>query len=332
MTTATATKPKAKKIKTAFDSVHPEAECWPMLPPDKLAEMADNIKARGLDEAIVLQGRVLIDGRNRLRACEIAGVKPSFRQWKAAKKGDTVEAFIDARNDKRRHLDESQRALVAERKARLKAGLSPIGETPSGADNAGLTAARDEAAEKMGVGRRSVERAAVVVEHGSKALVAAVDAGTIPVSAAADIATLPKAEQTALVREGKAAVAEAAKEIRETKAEERAERKGSSKGKGAGKGKPKPESEPFSVGDAAAQKRWKGLVKSVSSFAAALEKAGVVIDGKVQQDAVDVMVRVGKPILGKRATTWTVGDMKAAAIGSAAIFEVTRVSYAGQRK
>ena len=288
---ATATK---KKPRTAFDSIHPLAECWPWMTDARLAELTDNIKARGLDDPIVLHGRVLIDGRNREKACRMAGVKPTFTQWKPRTKGDTVEAFIDARNDKRRHLDESQRALVAERRARVKAGLSPIGETPSGADNAGLTAARTEAAEKMGVARRSVERAAVVVEHGSAALVKSVESGEVAVSAAAEVAMLPKSEQTALVREGKGAVAEKAKEVREEKREARAQAKQDAE-------RDEPDAPLSTKQLAAKQRQWKGVGLAVNNLEEKLKEAGFLRDkGNVcAQAEVDEAARVGKPVVSK---------------------------------
>ena len=61
--------------------------------------------------------------------------------------------------------------------------------------------------------------AGAVIEHGSKALQAAVTDGTEAASAAAQVATtLPKSEQTALVKKGGDALPAKAKKIREKKA------------------------------------------------------------------------------------------------------------------
>ncbi len=60
---------------------HPACLLFPKLGKDELDELADDIKTHGLRNPIVLyQGKVL-DGRNRLAACEIAGVKPTFVEW-----------------------------------------------------------------------------------------------------------------------------------------------------------------------------------------------------------------------------------------------------------
>ncbi len=52
--------------------VHPSAAVFPMLPPDELAELAESIKENGLQNPIVMQRGVLIDGRNRYAACKLA--------------------------------------------------------------------------------------------------------------------------------------------------------------------------------------------------------------------------------------------------------------------
>jgi hypothetical protein len=58
--------------------------------------------------ALRVQTRVLIDGRNRLRACEIAGVAPTF----AALNGHDAAAFIVSANLARRNLSKGQQAIA----------------------------------------------------------------------------------------------------------------------------------------------------------------------------------------------------------------------------
>jgi len=58
--------------------IHPAAEVLPMLPAKELQELADDIKARGLQVPITVCKGVVVDGRNRLKACEIAGVPPIY--------------------------------------------------------------------------------------------------------------------------------------------------------------------------------------------------------------------------------------------------------------
>src|SRR5262245_62039527 len=96
--------------------VHPAANLFPMLPDDELRALAEDIRANGLQQPVVMFGAQLLDGRNRWRACEIAGVEPRLRDWN----GDDPIAYVVSLNLKRRHLDESQRAMVAGRVANLR--------------------------------------------------------------------------------------------------------------------------------------------------------------------------------------------------------------------
>ncbi len=59
--------------------IHPLAARWPMMPADELAALAESIAAEGLMHPLVLDasGR-LVDGRNRLEACRLAGRSPRF--------------------------------------------------------------------------------------------------------------------------------------------------------------------------------------------------------------------------------------------------------------
>lgn len=102
--------------------VHPVADLFPMLADDELAELAEDIKTRGLLQPIVLDpdGRVL-DGRNRLAACELAGVEPEFTTYE----GDDPAGFAFAVNVARRHLRAGARHLLTE-KARRLVGITKL--------------------------------------------------------------------------------------------------------------------------------------------------------------------------------------------------------------
>src|SRR5262245_55299485 len=61
--------------------IHPAADLFPMMSPDELRALAEDIKKNGLRYPIVFcladdgKGRLLLDGRNRLDAMELAGRK-----------------------------------------------------------------------------------------------------------------------------------------------------------------------------------------------------------------------------------------------------------------
>lgn len=90
-------------------NVHPVADLFPMLAADELAELAADIKARGLLHPIVLdaEGRIL-DGRNRYAACEITEVEPTFVTYV----GDDPDGYALAVNTQRRNLTQGQRAML----------------------------------------------------------------------------------------------------------------------------------------------------------------------------------------------------------------------------
>jgi N6-adenosine-specific RNA methylase IME4 len=140
-------------------------------------------------------------------------MQPAFLQYR----GKDPLAYVISANLRRRHLSESQRAMVAAKLATLKRGdnqHSPIGET-----------SQAKAAELLNVGKRSVERAADVRESGAPELVRAVETGVVSVSAAADLATRPPDEQREIVARGEREILRAAQAIRARKGElRRAER------------------------------------------------------------------------------------------------------------
>ena len=92
------------------DGYHPACLLFPKLTGPALDELAADIKDRGLIEPIVLLHGQVLDGKNRLAACQIAGVKPRFVQWDGD--GSPTEWVISL-NLVRRHLTASQRAAIA---------------------------------------------------------------------------------------------------------------------------------------------------------------------------------------------------------------------------
>lgn len=97
---------------------HPDADLFPIMGETELAELAADIAANGLRESIKLDhaGDFLIDGRNRERACERAGVDPRYDRLPI---GTDIFAYVVSVNLRRRHLtDEQRRAIIREIAAR----------------------------------------------------------------------------------------------------------------------------------------------------------------------------------------------------------------------
>lgn len=189
---------------------HLLADLFPLIDGDEFAALVDDIRANGLLVPIVLHEGMVLEGRNRWRACEAAGVACRFEDYA----GSDPVGFVISMNLRRRHLDESQRAMVAAKLATMKQGartdLSPNGER-----------SQAKAAQLLNVGKRSVERAADVRESGAPELVRAVEQGTISVTAAADVATMSLEVQRELVARGEREILLAAKGIRARQTEAR---------------------------------------------------------------------------------------------------------------
>ena len=184
---------------------HPIADVFPLMSDEEFTALCQDIKANGLAEPIITyEGRIL-DGRNRFRACKAVGVT----SWMEAWDGTDPFAYVLSKNLIRRHLDASQRAMVAARMAKLKHGEN------KGSANLPIPT-QPEAAKALHVSARSVGDARKVQERADPEMVAQVDAGNIAVSAAAEVATMPKAAQkrvaSAAKEGGKKAAAVAVKE------------------------------------------------------------------------------------------------------------------------
>jgi transposase len=167
---------------------HPFSEIFPLIEGAALDELVADIKANGLREKIWLYDGKILDGRNRFFACQKAKIKPKYRKYS----GSDPLAFVVSLNVQRRHLTESQRAMAAARIATMRDGQR---KSAASIEAAGIS--QGEAAESLGVGRSSVQRARKVVEAGSKALQQAVEKGEVSVSKAASVVDLPKSEQLA---------------------------------------------------------------------------------------------------------------------------------------
>ncbi len=189
--------------------IHPAANLFPMLPDEELHALADDIKENGLQQPIVMFGARLLDGRNRWRACELAGVEPKLKDWS----GDDPIAYVVSLNLKRRHLDESQRAMVAARIATMRRGDNQHTEISG--------TSQRSAADLLSVSEDSIGFARKVLDQGTPELATAVDAGEVAVSTAALLALLPKDEQRDVVAKGEREILARAKEIRARKNEVR---------------------------------------------------------------------------------------------------------------
>lgn len=159
------------------------------------AHVAD-IRANGLLHPIVLHEGKILDGRHRYRACLEIGAEPRFVEFA----GRDALAYVLSENLHRRHLSESQRAMVAAKLASMGKG-NPTGANGRSPGNAPIGAfpPQPQAADMLNVSRRAVQRANVVKDRGAPELVAKVEAGEITVNEAEQVAHLGHEAQRRIV-------------------------------------------------------------------------------------------------------------------------------------
>ena len=154
--------------------IHPAAQLFPLIDGDAFDRLVTDIESHGQHEPItvMLDGSIL-DGRNRWRACEQLGIEPITRIYEGA---DPL-GFVISLNLHRRHLNESQRAMVASKIANLPRGTNQHSsiELPT----------QSQAASMLNVSVAGIKRAAKVRAEGAPELVTAVERGTTSVHAAA---------------------------------------------------------------------------------------------------------------------------------------------------
>lgn len=163
---------------------HPLAELFPILKDQEFEDLVADIQTNGLLSPITKDGDEILDGRNRYLACEEAGVAPTYKDYD----GDDPLAFVISKNLHRRHLSESQRALVAAEISNLDVGRPSI-NTPIGG------VSQDDAAQKLNVSTRSVSRGKAVLNKGAPEVIEAIRQGDLSLGAAAGIVQLPVPDQ-----------------------------------------------------------------------------------------------------------------------------------------
>ena len=166
--------------------VHPVASLFPMIGDEELQALADDIKANGQREKIMcayldeemLDDLVVIDGRNRFKACQIAGVEPEFTT-NYLLGPDDIGPWIMSHNRHRRHMSKTQMACVAveyekwlaveAKKRQVEAGevygRGKVVENLPQPNSESASRASDEAGAMLGVSGRTVRDAKYVANN-----------------------------------------------------------------------------------------------------------------------------------------------------------------------
>jgi hypothetical protein len=188
---------------------HPIADIWPLMKGKEFDALKEDIaRTEKLLHPIVLLENKILDGRNRYNACKDLALMPEFVELPP---GTDPIAYVLSANEQRRHMSQSQRALVAAKLADLKPGDNQH----SGGEGLSI----EKASQLLNVSHASVSRCKNVLSTGVPALVQMVEQDQLAASVAEEVAKLPKAKQTELVKEGANAVREFVKAEKEKEGE-----------------------------------------------------------------------------------------------------------------
>lgn len=182
---------------------HPVANIFPLMSGADFDALKDDIQRNGQLEPIWTHDGQIIDGRNRYRACLDLGIEPQIREWN----GDgSLVAFVVSLNLHRRHLDSSQKAVIAlevekalavEARANMVQGGEARAQGLQKIENP-ATHAAEEAARMVGTNRQYVSDAKRIAATAPDVL-EVVRNGHVNIPAAKQIAQLPEASRAPIL-------------------------------------------------------------------------------------------------------------------------------------
>lgn len=188
---------------------HPLAELLPAMSEDQYLALKSDIQTQGQYESIKLLDGIILDGRNRFRACTELGIQVKTEQWT----GTDARQYVVSVNLKRRHLSANQRALAAASLATATRGRNQ--HTNKGA--AVAAPSQEEAAALFDVSPDSIQRAKKVLTDADPVIIEMVRNDELAIAKAAQVAKLPKKDQLKALRSKKVEILAQADEIKAKK-------------------------------------------------------------------------------------------------------------------
>lgn len=160
---------------------HPLADLFPLMEGEEFDRLVQDIREHGLRFPIIQYENSILDGRNRYRACIQGGVATRFETFV----GDDPLRYVMSSNLHRRHMDESQRSMVAQKVENMKRGQ------PQENKDANLHISRADAAKLLNVSIRQIASAKVVRDKAVPEIVSRVERGNMAVALAEKVAAMP---------------------------------------------------------------------------------------------------------------------------------------------
>jgi hypothetical protein len=150
---------------------HELCQIFPRCTDEELQLLVSDIRENGLLTPITLYEEKILDGRNRYLACQMLNIEPDYVEFD----GNDPLPFVVSRNLCRRHLSESQRAMVA-------AAIIELQRKDNGKSEVTIS----DAAKQLNVSPRMVNHAVKIINEGTDEDVQAIMSGEKRVRAVSD--------------------------------------------------------------------------------------------------------------------------------------------------
>lgn len=169
---------------------HPLANIFPLIDGQAYQDLMADVLRHGVREPVWMYEGKILDGRNRYRAAKAMRVECPMHEYT----GQDATAFVISLNLHRRHLNESQRGMVAAKLANLSDG-----QRASSANLPTIAVSQSDAADMLNVSTRTVTAAAKVQAEAPQEVAKAVEAGSVSINLATQFVALPiEAQQEAM--------------------------------------------------------------------------------------------------------------------------------------
>jgi len=159
----------------------------------ELRKLAEDIRFNGLMEPITLLDGKVLDGRNRMLACEMVAMEPDTQDFNEKFRGFDPIRFVLAKNERRRHLPANERAMIAETLAAIAKGQKKSDRVITLSE--ALT--QEEAAEEMGVSVQAIKDARTVKKNAAPNVIDMVRKGDVGMQVAARAASATPLQEQA---------------------------------------------------------------------------------------------------------------------------------------
>tara|TARA_R100000773_G_C4219470_1_gene118058 strand:+ start:2232 stop:3116 length:885 start_codon:yes stop_codon:yes gene_type:complete len=217
-------------------SIHPYADCYPMISGDAWLDFVQSISAsNGPVQPLIIwkdedrDKLWLVDGRNRFKACQDLSINldDNHVRYMQFNNDEEVRSFIIQVNNDRRQMSKQQRTAVALDMMEVQKELGRKIQKEKGRThgqplllNLAKGSSHDSrkiVAQELGVNRNEIMQAKIIQDKGAKETFEAYKQGIASTNALKLITELSEEEQIEVVNEGAKAIKQKASEIRAKK-------------------------------------------------------------------------------------------------------------------